>query len=187
MAPVLVLIDIQRDYFPGGRFPLVGSDAAAERAAELLGAFRAAGLPVVHVRHAASGAGSFLEAGTPGAEIDPRVAPKGDEQVVVKHHPNAFKDGVLGGALAAHAGAPLVVAGMMTSMCIDAGVRAASDLGWEVTVAADACAAPDLTFGGVTVGGADVHAAFLAALASAYARVEPVAALVAALRARTSA
>ncbi|WJL94345.1 cysteine hydrolase family protein [Microbacterium sp. ET2] len=183
MGPVLVLIDIQRDYFPGGRFPLVDPDAAAERAAELLVAFRAAGLPVVHVRHESSGSGSFLEAGTPGAEIDPRVAPEGDETVVVKHHPNAFWGGLLGEALAAHAGAPLVVAGMMTSMCVDASVRAASDLGWEVTVAADACAAPDLAFGGVTVGGADVHAAFLAALASAYARVEPVAAVVAALRA----
>ncbi|WP_322410401.1 cysteine hydrolase family protein [Microbacterium invictum] len=183
MTPVLVLIDIQRDYFPGGRFPLVGSDAAAERAADLLAAFRAAGLPVVHVRHAASGAGSFLEEGTPGAEIDPRVAPGGGEPVVVKHHPNAFFGGRLDEALAAHAGAPLVVAGMMTSMCVDASVRAASDLGWKVTVAADACAAPDLSFGGTTVGGADVHAAFLAALASAYSRVEPVAAVIAALRA----
>ncbi|TQK18188.1 nicotinamidase-related amidase [Microbacterium sp. SLBN-154] len=184
MAPVLVLIDIQRDYFPGGRFPLVDPDAAAERAAELLAAFRAAGLPIVHVRHESSGSGSFLEAGTPGAEIDPRVAPEGDETVVVKHHPNAFFGGLLGEALAAHTGAPLVVAGMMTSMCVDASVRAASDFGWAVTVAADACAAPDLAFGGVAVGGADVHAAFLAAIASAYARVEPVAEVVAALRAR---
>lgn len=188
MAPVLVLIDIQRDYFPGGRFPLVDPDAAAERAAELLTAFREAGLPIVHVRHESSGSGSFLEAGTPGAEIDPRVAPEGDETVVVKHHPNAFHGasshgGPLGEALTAHVGAPLVIAGMMTSMCVDASVRAASDLGWKVTVAADACAAPDLAFGGVAVGGADVHAAFLAALASAYARVAPVAEVVAALRA----
>lgn len=174
MPPVLVLIDIQRDYFPGGRFPLVGPDAAADRAAELLGAFRGSELPVVHVRHESSGSGGFLEAGTPGAEIDSRVAPRDGEVVLVKHHPNAFHDGALASALSPFAGRPLVVAGMMTSMCVDASVRAAADLGWAVTVAADACAAPDLAHGGVAVPGAQVHAAFLAALASAYAEVLPV-------------
>ena len=47
----LVLIDIQNDYFPGGRWPLDGIDAAANNAAELLAAARAAGDLVVHVRH----------------------------------------------------------------------------------------------------------------------------------------
>jgi len=50
-------------------------------------------------------------------------------------------------------------------------VRAASDLGFSVTVAQDACAAPDLAFDGTTVPGAQVHAAFIAALGSAYARI----------------
>ena len=65
----------------------------------------------------------------------------------------------------------LVVAGMMTSMCVDATVRAASDLGFEVTLAHDACAAPDLEFGGVEVPAAAVGAAFLAALADSYGSV----------------
>jgi len=67
----------------------------------------------------------------------------------------------------------VVVCGMMTSMCVDATVRAAVDLGFNASVAHDACAAPDLDFGGRTVPAADVHAAFLAALGSAYARVAP--------------
>ena len=65
----------------------------------------------------------------------------------------------------------VVVCGMMTSMCVDATVRAAVDLGFDASVAHDACATLDLDFGGRTVPAADVHAAFLAALASAYARV----------------
>ncbi len=56
-------------------------------------------------------------------------------------------------------------------MCVDATVRAAADLGFDVAVAHDACAAPDLEFGGRRVAAADVHAAFLAALGSSYARV----------------
>ena len=131
----------------------------------------------MHVRHE-SPAG-FLEAGTPGAEIDARVAPRDGETVVVKHAPNSFRETPLEDLLRAQGATDLIVAGMMTSMCVDATVRAAADLGYSVTVAADACAAPDLEYAGTSVPGASVHAAFLAALGSAYARVVPVAELVA--------
>jgi nicotinamidase-related amidase len=60
---------------------------------------------------------------------------------------------------------------MMTSMCVDATVRAAVDLGFETTVVHDACATCDLEFGGQAVPAASVHAAFLAALADGYAAV----------------
>lgn len=169
MQPVLLLIDIQRDYFPGGRHPLAGPDAAADAAARVLAAQRARGGAVVHVRHESRS--GFLEAGTRGAEIDGRVAPVAGETVVVKHAPNAFVGTDLEEQLRALGVEELVVAGMMTSMCVDATVRAAADLGFRVTVVADACAAPDLEYDGVAVPAASVDAAFLAALGSAYARV----------------
>lgn len=176
MTSVLVLIDIQRDYFPGGSFPLVGPDDAAERSAALLEHFRASALPVIHVRHESSGSDAgFLVAGTAGADFDTRVTPRSDETVVVKQHPNSFRDTALRAELDRYPGAELVIAGMMTSMCVDATVRAASDFGYTVTVAADACAAPDLEYGGTQVPGALVHAAYLAALGDAYAQVLPVA------------
>jgi nicotinamidase-related amidase len=60
---------------------------------------------------------------------------------------------------------------MMSSMCVDATVRAAVDLGFAATVVHDACAAPDLEFAGNVVGGETVHAAFMAALSDGYATV----------------
>lgn len=178
MTQTLVIVDIQRDYFPGGAHPLVGADAAADRAAELLDHHRAQGLAVIHVRHESRGPGArMLVPGTPGGEIDPRVAPRDGETVVVKTSPNAFVGTPLHELLQRAEASELLVVGMMSSMCVDATVRAAADLGYDVTVAADACAAPDLEFGGIRVGGADVHAAFMAALASAYARVVPAAEL----------
>ena len=60
---------------------------------------------------------------------------------------------------------------MMSSMCVDAPVRAAVDLGFSVTVVHDGCAAPDLRFGETDVPGAMVHAAFMAALADGDAAV----------------
>ena len=172
MPDVLVLVDIQRDYFPGGRMPLVGPDAAAECAATLLAHFRAQGLPVIHVRHESlEPDAGFLVPGTPGAELDPRVVPLAGEAVVVKRHPNSFLQTDLQAEIERHPDASLMVAGMMTSMCVDATVRAASDLGYDVTVVADACAAPDLEFAGTQVAGQAVHAAFICALGDAYADV----------------
>ena len=47
----LIVIDIQAFYFPGGMVPLVGPEAAASKAAEVIGVFRKAGRPVIHVQH----------------------------------------------------------------------------------------------------------------------------------------
>jgi nicotinamidase-related amidase len=60
---------------------------------------------------------------------------------------------------------------MMSSMCVDATVRAAADLGFGVTVVHDACAAPDLEFQGTQVDGRTVHATFMAALDGNYAQL----------------
>ena len=181
MTRALLIVDIQLDYFPGGRNPLVDPDAAAAAAARLLAAWRDRGAPVVHVQHVWDAPDAeFFQPGTPGIEIHPSVAPRDDETLVTKTEPNAF----LGTGLEAHlrrlasgedgtADEPfeLVVAGMMSSMCVDATVRAAADLGFAVTVAHDACAAPDLEFGGTRVPAAQVHAAFMAALGDGYAAV----------------
>ena len=175
---ILLLIDIQNDYFPGGAMALVRPDAAAAKATLALDQFRRAGRPVIHIRHEAlrPGAAFFLP-GTPGADIQAAVAPLANETVITKAWPNSFRDTSLGEAVAASGASRLVVAGMMTHMCVDATVRAGFDLGYAVTVLADACATRDLSFDGRLVPAADVQAAFLAALAAVYATVVPTAAL----------
>ena len=49
-STALILIDIQKDYFPGRRMELVGSTEAAGAAARLLAAFRKASWPVFHIQ-----------------------------------------------------------------------------------------------------------------------------------------
>jgi nicotinamidase-related amidase len=66
-------------------------------------------------------------------------------------------------------------------MCVEADTRAATDLGFQVTVAHDACATRPLAFGGVEVPAAQVQAAALAAMSGAYARVISTEALLASL------
>lgn len=174
----LLIIDIQRDYFPGGAYPLVEPDAAAESARRVLDSFRDAGDPVIHMKHVWDAPdAAFMRPGTEGIEIHPMVEPAAGELVLEKTSPNSFVDTFLEEELRKRDPDELVVAGMMSSMCVDATVRAAADLGFSATVVHDACAAPNLQFNGVDVPGAAVHAAFMAALADGYAEVTSAAEL----------
>jgi len=170
----LVLIDIQNDYFPGGTMELVGPDAAAQAAALLLDTFRQKALPVVHIQHIAKRPGAtFFLPGTRGAEIHASVQPRGGERLVVKHFPNGFRETTLLEDLRAVGASKLVFAGMMTHMCVDTTVRAASDLGLTCSLAQDGCATRNLAFEGETVEASKVQLAYLAGLNGSFASVRP--------------
>ena len=155
---------------PAGRIPLVEPEAAAEAARRALDRFRAAGEPVIHLQHIwDSPDAPFFRKGTEGTEIHPLVAPAEGETLITKDEPNGFLGTDLEETLRARGIDELVVAGMMSSMCVDATVRAGADLGFGMTVIHDGCAAPNLEFGGTSVPGQSVHAAFMAALGSGYA------------------
>lgn len=178
MTTALVLIDLQNDYFPGGTMELVGADAAVAQAARLLESFRAGALPVFHVQHIATSPGAtFFLPGTPGAEIHAAVRPGGAEALVVKHFPNSFRETALLDGLRAAGATRLVIAGMMTHMCVDTTVRAAADLGFACLLAGDACATRDLRLGGEAVHARDVQLAYLAALHGSFATVKSAAEL----------
>lgn len=173
MNRALVIVDIQRDYFPGGNMALHEPEAAAAKASQVLEAFRAAGEPIIHIQHLSPAGAGFLEEGTEGAEIAAPVAPQEGETLITKKAPNSF----LGTDLEQHLRSldieEVVVTGMMTSMCVDATTRAGADLGFKMTLVPDACAAPELEYNGRKVPGPDVHAAFVAALGQFYATVTP--------------
>ena len=178
MKQALLLIDIQNDYFPGGAMELAGSPEAAARAAALLAAFRRRSLPVIHVQHIAERPGAtFFLPGTAGADLHPSVPPLPGEPVFRKHFPNAFRGTPLLAHLRGMEISDLVIAGMMTHMCIDTTTRAAADLGFQCRLAGDACATRALAFAGATVPAEQVQAAFLAALDGTFARVMTVAEL----------
>ena len=106
-----------------------------------------------------------------GAKLHPKVLNRADEPVVLKHFVNSFRETELKSILDEQGITELVVVGSMSHMCVDGITRAAADFGYTVTVIHDACATRDLEFNGVTAPAAHVHAAFMAALAFAYASV----------------
>ena len=172
MTNALLIIDIQRDYFPGGAYPLVAPDAAAEVAGRVLDAYREGDAPVIHVQHLWDAPeATFMRPGTEGVEIHPAVAPKSGELVITKSEPNSFIGTGLEAELHSRGVSHLTIAGMMSSMCVDSTTRAAAELGFAASVIHDACAAPDLELGDVVVPGAQVHAAFMAALGDGFAEL----------------
>jgi nicotinamidase-related amidase len=172
MKAALILVDIQKDYFPGGRMELVGMKEASENAREMLRFFREKKWPIFHIQHIAvkDGATFFLP-NSQGMDIHENVTPISNEPVIQKHHPNSFLNTKLHEELLKAGIESVVICGAMSHMCIDATTRAAADLGFQCTVVHDACATKDLTFGGKAVPADMVHGAVMAALQSVYAKV----------------
>ncbi|MEQ6249142.1 cysteine hydrolase family protein [Sulfitobacter sp. HNIBRBA3233] len=168
----LIVIDIQNDYFTGGLWPVHEMDRVAENAAKALEKARTEGQKVIFIRHEAlSDEAPFFRPGTEGAEIHPSVAPRDGEPVVLKHRPNSFHETDLHQRLQDAGVTAVTLVGAMSQMCIDATARAARDLGYDVTVIADACGAREVSMGDTTISAPDVHAAFMGALQGAYAEV----------------
>lgn len=172
MAKALLLVDIQNDYFPGGKMELVNAQRMASHAGSLLMKCRQKGLPIIHIQHISvrPGAPAFHH-GTDGIHIHSSVSPLPGEMVIQKNYANSFRGTTLHEKLQAMSVRELIVCGAMSHMCIDTTVRAAFDLGYHCTVVEDACTTRNLEFNGVTVEAAKVHAAFMAALAYGFAKV----------------
>lgn len=171
MNKALLLIDIQREYFENGALELVNPITASENAKKLLEHFRKENATIVHVQHISGEGVPFFVSGTKGIEIHENVKPLVGEKVITKEFPNSFRGTDLLQYLESKEITHLVIAGIMTHMCIDAGTRAAFDYGFECIVIGDACATMDLHINGNEVKAGDVHNAFLAALEFFYAKI----------------
>ena len=154
MKPALLLVDVQNDYLVRpGLHP--EADRLIAEIGTLLGAFRAASLPVIHVRTliAEDGADSMPHwqrqgirqcvRGTPGAMPPQSLAAAAGEEVVDKRFFSGFETGRLDELLRALGADTLVVAGLYTHGCVRATVTDAYQKGYAVVVAADGIASAD--------------------------------------------
>ncbi|MEI2296569.1 cysteine hydrolase family protein [Ensifer sp. MJa1] len=175
-AATLVLSDYQNEYL-AGPLRLVEPEAAIEKARDLLTAARAAGAKIIHVAHKGSAGGMFDRAAHRGAIVD-ALAPIAGETIVEKTRPNGFSDTNLA-EVVGPAGTPVIFAGFMTHNCVSSTARAAKDLGYGITIAADACTTRDLPSSSGTISARTLHEAELAGLADHHGAVVEVAELVA--------
>ncbi len=121
MGKALLVIDLQKDYFPAGKFPLWNTEATLEALERAIALAHEQGVHVVVVQHVAKGSGlaPFFNEGTPGAEVHPRILAAAPEApIVVKEFADSFVGTTLEETLAARGVTEILVAGMMTQNCV---------------------------------------------------------------------
>ncbi len=132
--PALINVDLANAWTrPGYAFTCEGMDTIIPAVQELLTAFRAKGLPVVYTTTAydvTQGANTdmglwqykipieTLSTGSDAVAIDERIAPRSDEQVIVKKRASAFHGTFLGGFLRANQVDTVIVTGVTMSACV---------------------------------------------------------------------
>lgn len=172
METALLMVDIQRDYFKGGKNELANTEKTITCIKQVLSLFRERGLPIFHVQHIAiKKEASFFLPDTDGVKIHEQVAPQLNESLIIKHTPDSFFQSDLQKKLTAHNIKRLVICGMMSHICVDTTVRTAKQMGYEVVVISDACTTKDLVWNGTVIPAETVHLAFMASLQGTFAEV----------------
>ena len=163
----LIIIDAQKEYL-AGPLALSGMDAAVANIKQLLGAARAAGRPIVHVRHLGTHGGLFDPQGERG-EFIAGLEPLGDETVIEKLLPSAFHGTELKKRLEDLGPLDLIVCGFMSHSSVSTTVRAAKNLGFRCTLVEDACATRDLPYKGGVLSADHVQQTEMAIMADNFA------------------
>jgi nicotinamidase-related amidase len=140
----LVVIDVQQGFLD----PCWGQrnhPDAESKVAALLAAWRQAGRPLYHVRHASRSPHGAFRAGTPGFAFKPEAQPLEGEAVITKEVNSGFIGTDLEQRLRAAGIDTVVLCGLTTDHCVSTTARMAGNLGFSVVVVEDACATHERT------------------------------------------
>lgn len=145
----LLIIDAQRGVNDnahwGGSCGHRNNPEAELRIGELLNTWRKAGLPVYFTFHDSREAASPLKLSLESGQVIAGLEPQNGEQVIIKDVNSGFIGTELEVKLRRDRISRLVVAGFFTNMCVETTVRAAGNMGYDVYLAHDACAAGNRT------------------------------------------
>jgi len=172
MKTALLIIDVQNDYFVGGKCELVNPMEALANIEHVLNYFREKSQTIIHVQHINDNNSiTYFYPDTKGAEIHVKVKPIKGEYLVNKNDSNCFTSQKLKEIIKNENITNLVICGMMTHMCIDTTVRASRYEGLKVTLVNDACATKDLEINSSVIPAKTVHEIFMAALNKRFADI----------------
>jgi nicotinamidase-related amidase len=148
------------------------------RIADLLAAFRGGGRAVYFTLHNSREVNSPLKIAIDSGTSMPGLEPRDGERVIVKDVNSGFEGTELALWLRRERISRLVVCGYFTNMCVETTVRGAGNMGYDVYLAHDACAAgnragPDGTMFSAeqvhAMSVANMHGEFCTAITSAQA------------------
>jgi nicotinamidase-related amidase len=136
---VLLVIDVQKgldDSTWGKR----NNPNAESNIALLLAKWRKDELPIIHIRHCSVNPNSPLRPELPGNEFKKEAQPLSGEKQFSKSVNSAFIGTGLEQYLREHNISSLVIVGLTTDHCVSTSTRMAANLGFDVTLVADATA-----------------------------------------------
>ena len=143
MSKALLVIDLQNDYFPGGKFPLWNTEVTLQNIERAIEKAKAQSIPVIVIQHIADsslGTAPFFNQGTTGAEVHPRIlAAAPNAPVVVKQFADSFVKTTLEETLTKLGATELLVCGMMTQNCVTHTAISRSAEKYKVSILADCC------------------------------------------------
>lgn len=167
----LLLIDVQEG-FDHPKWGARNNPQAESNMARLLDAWRAAGRPVFHVKHNSLRVGAPLHPASPGNAIKAIVAPRAGEPVFEKSVNSGFIGTDLEASLRRAGVGALVIVGLTTPHCVSTTTRMAGNLGFDVRLVEDACAAFEIVaHDGRRLSADEVHYHALAAVNGEFAQV----------------
>ncbi|WP_260260534.1 cysteine hydrolase family protein [Vibrio intestinalis] len=147
MTQALLVIDLQNDYFPQGKFPLWNTEQTLSNVVNAIELANQRGVKVIHIQHIAdpaAGISPFFNQGSEGAEIHPQVmAAAPDADVVIKHYADSFEGTNLQQVLEGYGVDELLVCGMMTQNCVTHTAISKAAEQYKVSILADACTTVD--------------------------------------------
>jgi nicotinamidase-related amidase len=171
----LIIIDMQKG-MRSSTLPPRNNPQAEDNVARLLDAWRAAGQPVVCVRHISRSPTSVFAPGQSGVEFQERFVPLPHEHVVEKNVPDAFINTGLERWLHARGIRQVVIVGVSTNNSVEATARTSGNLGFSTVVVSDGTLAfEQQDFGGTLRSADEVHLMALANLHGEYADVRSTA------------
>jgi nicotinamidase-related amidase len=136
----LLVVDLQNDYFPGGKFPLWNTENVLENIEQAIEKAKASAIPIVLIQHIARRPAPFFNQGTSGADLHPRIlAAAPQAPIVVKEYADGFEKTNLEETLAKLGATELLVCGMMTQNCVThTAISKAADK-YNVAILPDCC------------------------------------------------
>lgn len=174
----LLVIDVQQGFdepYWGSR----NNPQTEDNVAQLLGAWRSDGKPVIHVKHNSRLPNSPLHPSNAGNAFKDIAAPRNGEAAFGKDVNSAFIGTDLEAHLRRNEIIDLVIVGLTTPHCVSTTARMAANLGFSVRVVSDATAAhagrgPD----GAAVDAETMHYHALTALNGEFAEIVSTADLI---------
>ncbi|HYD12963.1 MAG TPA: cysteine hydrolase family protein [Allosphingosinicella sp.] len=175
---VLLPIDVQRG-FDDPSWPVRWNTAMEANGRALLAHWRTAGAPIVHVRHDSVQPGSTLAPGHWGNDFREGFEPLEGEPVVSKSVNSAFIGTDLDLRLRRLGAEGIIAFGISTDMCVSTTIRTGANMGWAMTLVADACDCFDLPDGnGGAIPARTIQAAHVATLGAEFCKVVSTADLI---------